>query len=129
MEINIGGLKVDATGAGSRGGHIIGHTSTGKPVYASKHSSHAGFSKQEHLQAKNLHEGLVDTHEDRRMRAKTKGESDFHGKVMKHHSKMAVHHGSQAKRSKSHPDFQSGKVTGFGQVKNSKYDPRKMLGG
>lgn len=39
----------DATGEGSRGGHIIGHTSSGKPIYRDHtHPSHAGFSEKEH---------------------------------------------------------------------------------
>ena len=33
-------------GEGSRGGHIIGHTASGKPVYAGKHDSHANFKKK-----------------------------------------------------------------------------------
>lgn len=50
-------LKNDTGGEGSRGGHVIGHTSTGKPVYANhKHKSHGGFTPEEHKQAANLHE-------------------------------------------------------------------------
>ena len=37
MNLQISGLKVDAgTGAGSRGGVVIGHTSSGKPIYKGK---------------------------------------------------------------------------------------------
>ena len=54
----------DATGEGSRGGHIIGHTSSGKPIYSTHgHAAHKGFDRMEHHAAKqahqkNLHEAL-----------------------------------------------------------------------
>ena len=35
MNLQITGLKVDGGGEGSRGGHVIGHTSSGKPIYSS----------------------------------------------------------------------------------------------
>lgn len=59
MKLVIEGLKVDA-GEGSRGGHVIGHTSSGKPIYQNhKHPSHADFSQKDH-------ENAVVTHEKRR---------------------------------------------------------------
>ena len=36
MELKINGLKVDAGGEGSKGGHVVSHTSSGKPIYASR---------------------------------------------------------------------------------------------
>lgn len=38
---------------GERGGHVIGHTQSGKPVYASQwdHPEHASFTRQDHLDA------------------------------------------------------------------------------
>lgn len=59
MNLKITGLKVDATGEGSRGGKIIGHTSSGRPIYGSHgHPRHAEFSKKEHNTAANLHDRL-----------------------------------------------------------------------
>lgn len=56
-------LKNDAGGEGSRGGHIIGHTTSGKPIYSdAKHPGHAGLSKQEHGEAANLHKDLSEKH-------------------------------------------------------------------
>ena len=57
MNLQISGLKVDAGGGpGSRGGKIIGHTKSGKPIYMShKHPSHGDFTKQEHSEAAKLH--------------------------------------------------------------------------
>jgi 8-oxo-dGTP pyrophosphatase MutT (NUDIX family) len=49
-------LKKGAPGEGSRGGHIIGHTRSGKPVYdSSQHASHAEFKGQDHRDAMNHH--------------------------------------------------------------------------
>lgn len=50
----------DATGEGSRGGHIIGHTSSGKPIYNTHgHAAHKEFTPAEHGQAINLHKKKI----------------------------------------------------------------------
>ena len=38
----MGQIKVDATGEGSRGGKVIGRTSSGKPIYAGKREANKG---------------------------------------------------------------------------------------
>lgn len=49
-------LKKAATGEGSRGGEVIGHTKSGKPIYASsKHEGHQEFGSGEHRDAMNHH--------------------------------------------------------------------------
>lgn len=49
------------SGEGSRGGKIIGHTKTGKPVYDSAgHSAHSDFTPQEHKQAAKISEKMSD---------------------------------------------------------------------
>jgi hypothetical protein len=57
MNLKLSNLKVDmGSGAGSRGGKVIGTTSSGKPVYANaKHPSHKSFSPNEHQEAVELH--------------------------------------------------------------------------
>jgi hypothetical protein len=48
-----GGKK---TGEGSRGGHIIGHTQSGKPIYSNPGSeNHKHFSEQDHSDAAHIH--------------------------------------------------------------------------
>lgn len=56
------------TGEGSRGGHVIGHTSSGKPIYASNHPSykagafkeaHKDWTVAEHTEAANLHKKIL----------------------------------------------------------------------
>jgi hypothetical protein len=43
---------VEKGGEGSRGGKVIGHTKSGKPIYEKyEHSSHKNFSHKEHLDA------------------------------------------------------------------------------
>jgi len=41
-------------GEGSKGGNVIGHTRSGKPIYAGG-NDHAGFSKEDHTDAHALH--------------------------------------------------------------------------
>lgn len=52
-----------AGGEGSRGGHVIGHTRSGRPVYAHvKHRSHSDFTADDHTDAGILHHKLADMH-------------------------------------------------------------------
>ena len=49
-------MRRDATGEGSRGGVVIGRTSTGKPIYMNhSHPGHANFSKDDHKDAARVH--------------------------------------------------------------------------
>jgi hypothetical protein len=44
------------SGEGSKGGKVIGHTKSGKPIYdAHNHSSHSSFTKKDHFDAYSLH--------------------------------------------------------------------------
>ena len=44
------------SGEGSRGGTIVGHTQSGKPVYAESHSAHyKDFKLEDHHDAQNIH--------------------------------------------------------------------------
>ena len=53
-------------GEGSRGGNVIGHTSSGKPIYARPdHSSHEQFTHKDHGDAEDLHEKLSEAAFDR----------------------------------------------------------------
>lgn len=51
-----GDMEKSVEGEGSRGGKIIGHTSSGKPIYDSHgHDAHVGFSAQDHKDAHAAH--------------------------------------------------------------------------
>lgn len=55
--------ELEKGGEGSRGGHIIGHTKSGKPVYEKKtHTSYKEFTEQDHFDAEALHSNLSDKH-------------------------------------------------------------------
>lgn len=44
-------------GEGSKGGKIIGHTKSGKAIYENPHhESHKEFTKQDHIDARDLHD-------------------------------------------------------------------------
>ena len=61
--LKITGLKIDATGEGSRGGKIVGHTTSGKPIYASaKNKAHAGFEEHERKEAHLIRSGATVKH-------------------------------------------------------------------
>jgi len=52
-------------GEGSKGGHIIGHTSSGKPIYEEKGArEYQGFTKKDHKDAYNLHEYVASLREE-----------------------------------------------------------------
>ena len=56
MNLKITGLNVDG-GEGSRGGKVIGHTSSGKPIYSDHgHQAHASFSFDDHREAAMAHD-------------------------------------------------------------------------
>lgn len=58
MDVNISGLRIDVEG--ERGGHVVGHTSSGKPIYQShKHPSHRQFSEEEHYHAWKLQDDIA----------------------------------------------------------------------
>jgi hypothetical protein len=53
-------VKARARGEGSRGGHIIGHTRSGKPIYDRfHHAAHATFARDEHLDAADAHRRAI----------------------------------------------------------------------
>jgi hypothetical protein len=52
----LGNLEKALSGEGSRGGKIIGHTKTGKPIYENAdHPEHKDFTSKEHQDAADLH--------------------------------------------------------------------------
>lgn len=63
---------------GSRGGKVIGHTKSGKPVYAnSKHPSHKDFSEEDHENARHIH--MNEEHTGRNMQERDEAAAD-HGR-------------------------------------------------
>ena len=85
-----------AGGEGSKGGKIIGHTKSGKPIYDSaNHAEHKDFTSDDHKDAVKTHEDLGNK--------RIYGEKGFDESKMKHqnlldkHLNEAAGHGEKAK--------------------------------
>ena len=117
-----------AGGPGSRGGHIIGHTSSGKPVYGSHgHKAHEDFTAKDHYESGKLHGKIVEASNKQHNRTntleahKTRASSDKTFKKLdkiietrNHHSKeQDKHYGSWVKMgglAVTHPHIQDSSV-------------------
>lgn len=91
------------TGAGSRGGHVIGKTSSGKPIYASHgHPEHAGFSSRDHDRAANLHANASFTHRQTHEKHLEDGKYAEATKSLgaAHHHEMQAHLHAMSSRAK-----------------------------
>ena len=74
---------------GSRGGKVIGHTSSGKPVYEShSHPSHKDFSATDHQEAANQH-AQMQTKIEKRGHGLRRTQADI---------QRLLHHGEQIKK-------------------------------
>ncbi len=68
---------------GSRGGKVIGHTTSGKPIYSKfGHESHAGFTPSDHKEASELHRTLM-------VAASTTSKENLHSAGLRDHRKAA----------------------------------------
>lgn len=111
-------------GEGSKGGHIIGHTKSGKPIYDSAfHSDHSNFTEQDHRDAASAHNKLAkqydNIHETNRKVSNEEFYKKYEGRSSKwsevendsnpdyvkkkekeketeHYAHLAVHHRGQA---------------------------------
>lgn len=87
--------KASKKGEGSKGGHIIGHTKSGKPVYKAKsagHKDHKDFSGQDHLDAAHLHAQESMEHRAKYQYATHEAHVKLHHAMMQHHSSAADSH-------------------------------------
>ena len=91
MDLQLSGLRVDVKkGEGSKGGKVIGHTSSGKPVYESHgHVAHGNYDPMDHQYAANQHKKLIRIIQKRsRGSSLTQKESEeiqFHNKQIESH--------------------------------------------
>lgn len=77
-------------GEGSKGGHVIGHTNTGKPIYASPfHPSHASFTQGEHHEAAALHHKARERAKSAPMWSPERAEAERHEAAIDHHKRAA----------------------------------------
>ena len=83
-------------GEGSRGGKVIGHTKSGKPIYHSKKASdYSDFTKEDHLDAAEKHNEIMNHHD--RMAQKYSDEGKYSAEEksadrMSHHDMLEREH-------------------------------------
>jgi len=86
-------------GEGSKGGHIIGHTKSGKPIYKNKAShEYKNFSIEDHKDAQRTHEEQYVEHRDKRGHVNNQMHYDYHNAMSKHHDELAGDHMSTHQR-------------------------------
>ena len=82
-------------GEGSRGGKVIGHTKSGKPVYDDKNTSHDIYTKSDHLEA-------ADFHEEQKAKAlKKQGDLNFKISQLPDHKLFTSEHQSLSNKENS----------------------------
>lgn len=96
-------LLQKALGEGSRGGRVVGHTSSGKAIYA-KHADRkmaiAHYSTDDHRDASTFHHKVSQAHRDRARAAENKmddpeasrGTTAQFGALSSRHNRLADHH-------------------------------------
>lgn len=96
------GNDIEKGGEGSRGGKIIGHTKSGKPIYESVGGSvkkfnkdHSHFSSEDHRESADLHKKLRDEHRGKYQ--KTKSNEDY-DKFMAHEHEYLKHDSESDKK-------------------------------
>lgn len=80
------------TGAGSRGGHVIGYTKSGKPVYKNNKQPYRDFSAQDHSDAAEIHSEQARSHGTQFHSTKSAANADYHGAMQKYHQEKADAH-------------------------------------
>lgn len=79
-------VEIEKGGEGSKGGKVIGHTKSGKPIYANKHpADYNNFTTQDHKDAKKTHIAESD-----KIREKN-GNNGRDIEVIKHEDKANLH--------------------------------------
>jgi len=79
-------IAFEKGGEGSRGGKVIGHTDSGKPIYEkANHPSHKSFNRGDHQDAHNLHQKLGKEAENK----KDKEKEYFHFQQGSEHRKRS----------------------------------------
>lgn len=80
-------------GEGSRGGRVIGHTRSGKPIYSKKIAEeYSSFSKKDHEDAAKLHKDLSQEYFESAISTHSSRDSD----KAAHHESMSVDHENEA---------------------------------
>lgn len=91
-------------GEGSRGGKIIGHTSSGKPIYdTAAHQGHMKFTADEHRDAARMHSSHAQHHKQQEQYgSKTMEDRLSSRKSARHHQRQAFEHDLHAQKADAH---------------------------
>ena len=119
--------ELEKGGEGSRGGKVIGHTRSGKPVYASKHASHksySNFTKEDHEDAHEIHGLKGASHEDK-MDAHEWKIDEYEQKDNYH---KAAHHANQYEKHKIKRDHHYNTQKLHEEAMNAKMDKESSAG-
>jgi len=96
-------LKKGSSGEGTRGGRVIGHTSSGKPIYQGhSNEGHGDFKAQDHKDASAMHGEIVERTRET-IQAKMKADPKFQVpekviEFIQHHDKQMKVHNSKGNR-------------------------------
>lgn len=97
------------TGAGSRGGHVIGYTKSGKPVYDTKHAGrevYKEFTPEEHEDAAMIHRKRSEEHGEKASRGYSQYARTHHGGMREWHddtAKSHEHHADKKRKASASP--------------------------
>jgi hypothetical protein len=126
-------------GEGSRGGKVIGHTKSGKPVYehaVAAHIAYDNFTKQDRTDAALLHHKEAMTHHEKRMKSGiSKEDKQKHDKAFDDHSKKYKQHklafiekpSEHDEYEQDHIDKQTEKVEKKHKEMKKGWDPEKAF--
>lgn len=93
---------IEKAGEGSRGGHIIGHTKSGKPVYANKGimaKEYDNYSSQDHMDASEIHAEKSRGHREESYKSSPSyysGKSEDERHLSQHHDSQSYSHRQRA---------------------------------
>ncbi len=99
-------LELSKAGEGSKGGKVIGHTRSGKPVYANKSAhEYSDFSKEDHEDARRHHFDMMREHDsksERIMNSKVDAAKwekvNKHAAASSHHDKVRLSHNREVEK-------------------------------
>lgn len=97
-------------GEGSKGGKVIGHTKSGKPVYATMIGSKEirdKYTPEDHKDASDFHIREAQKHQQESYGRPDKYGRDFHSALAEHHRDLAKHHEDESvklAKKELHPD-------------------------
>ena len=87
--------EIEKGGEGSKGGKVIGHTKSGKPIYANKsanHKDYKDFSEQDHKDAYKLHDNLSGEYDNKNTKSVSYSDKANFIKNRDNHADKAVSH-------------------------------------